>query len=81
LITPRVFAAGTEIVAMSIEEACAHMGVSPQVSAAYDILADSGIPPDEAAILAIGAERNEMDPEAFARHFIELRRSAALTGR
>ena len=57
--------------------------VSPVVadsltSAAYDILHDDGMAPDKIADLLIGCRRSGRDPEAFARHLVELRRAVDL---
>ena len=56
-------------------EAVLDMGVSAAASAAYDILTDDDVPPVEAWKLALGAERNGQNAEAFARHFVKLRRT------
>jgi hypothetical protein len=58
-----------------------HMGISPEMSAAYDIMADDGVPPADAAKMAAAAERqwnqgrSAMTPEQFARHFVKLRKA------
>jgi hypothetical protein len=59
----------------SPEEALRAVGVSAAVSAAYDLLTDDGVPPERAAELAVYAEQRGQDPEAFARHFLKLRRA------
>lgn len=55
------------------------MGVSPAVSAAYDLLTDDGMPPQKAADTALGMQRHHenggKDPEAQARHLLKLRRA------
>jgi hypothetical protein len=51
------------------------VAASPAVSAAYDIMTDDGVPPERAAEFAVGAERDGKDPEAWARHFVKLRKS------
>jgi hypothetical protein len=56
----------------SESEIIAAMGVSPSISAAYDILVDNGVPSDSAALMAAVAQENGKDPEAFARHFVKL---------
>jgi hypothetical protein len=55
------------------EEELRKLGVSPGVSAAYDILTDAGIDPELAATVAVTAEREGQDPEWFARHYLKLR--------
>jgi sirohydrochlorin ferrochelatase len=60
---------------MSAHQRLEHIGVSPAVSAAYDLLADDGMPPEDAARMAVAAERGGRDPEAFARHLRKLRRA------
>lgn len=70
----------------SPEEALAALGVTPEMSAAYDILADDGVPPEVAARMAMQAERSWRDgtidrtPEEFARHVVRLRRVARSEG-
>jgi hypothetical protein len=49
--------------------------ISAAVSAAMDILLDDRVPEERAAALAVAAERSGRDPEAFARHFVELRQA------
>lgn len=49
--------------------------LSDAVSRAYDILAADGVPPQQAADMAVAAERDGRDPVAWAEHFAELRRS------
>jgi len=70
-----VVGADGEAKAMSPEERLSHMGVSPQLSAGYDLLTDDGYPPEKAAELLAEAERMGKDPEAFAQHMIKLRRA------
>jgi hypothetical protein len=48
-------------------------GASDAVIAAVDILVDDGYPVDRAAQMAVAAERDGKDPEAFARHLLKLR--------
>jgi hypothetical protein len=74
---PRRFAVAPSgvIDVLSIEDNVALMGVSPAVSAAYDLMVDDGYPPEKAAKLAMDAERSGRDPEAWARHFIKLRKA------
>jgi hypothetical protein len=48
-------------------------GASDAVIAAVDILVDDGCPAGRAAQMAVAAERDGKDPEAFARHFLKLR--------
>jgi hypothetical protein len=51
------------------------LGVSDAVIAAYDILADDGMPPEKCAQMAVTAERSGKDPVSFARHVVKLRRA------
>lgn len=55
------------------------MGIPPSVSAAYDLLTDDGMPPEQAAAIVLGMQRHHeeggKDPEAQARHLIKLRRA------
>lgn len=60
----------------STEERLAAMGVSPALSAGYDVLADADLATDERVKLLVAAERNGDDPEAFARHLVKLIRAA-----
>lgn len=60
---------------MSEHEELRALGVSPSVSAAYDLLTDAGVPAERAAQLAATAERLGKDAEAFARHYLALRRA------
>lgn len=60
----------------SPEEELRAMGVSASVSAAYDLLTDDGVPPEQAATMAVGAERSGRDAETFARHYLKLRKAA-----
>ena len=48
---------------------------SDAVSLAYDIMAADGVPPQQAAAMAVAAERSGRDPVAWASHFTEVRRS------
>lgn len=75
---PRCFAVSPsgETAILSVEEATALIGCPPSVSAAYDLLTDSGMSPDKAAELAVAAYRSGRDPEAFARHVARVRRQA-----
>lgn len=78
---PRSFIAGLDgTVEASHEEHLRHMGVSPGVSAAYDVLADDGMPSDWAARLTVAAERQGLNPEKFARHVRKLRASVREDG-
>lgn len=49
--------------------------IPPGVEAAYDVMVADRVPPYSAAKLAIAAARDGRDPEAFARHFVELRQA------
>lgn len=51
------------------------LNLSDAVSRAYDILAADGVPPQQAADMAVAAERSGRDPVRWAGHFTELRRS------
>jgi hypothetical protein len=51
------------------------LGASDGVIAAYDILADDGMTPQQAAEMAVSAERQGKDPVAFARHLVKLRKA------
>lgn len=75
---PRSFAVGGDgaVTEMSTEDRLRLMGASPAVSAAYDLLTDDGMPSEDAAKMAVAAERSGKDPEAFARHLLKLRRAA-----
>ncbi len=52
------------------------LGASDAVIAAFDIMLDDGVPMERAATFAVEAERQGKDPEAFARHFVNLRKVA-----
>jgi hypothetical protein len=60
---------------MNEHEILARLGIPAEVSAAYDILTDDGIAPEKAAEIATAAWRQGKDPEAFARHFVKLRKA------
>ncbi|HXJ27483.1 MAG TPA: hypothetical protein VNH17_17350 [Streptosporangiaceae bacterium] len=49
--------------------------IPDSVSAAMDIMTADRVPADRAAELCWAAHRSGRDPEAFARHFVELRRA------
>lgn len=66
---------GGAAVALSVEETVTHMGVSPAASAAYDILTDDGYPAEKAWEMVLAAEKGGQQPEAFARHFVKLRKA------
>jgi hypothetical protein len=51
------------------------LGASDAVIAAYDVLADDGMPADQAAQLVVAAERSGRDPMATARHIVKLRKA------
>lgn len=61
---------------MSEHEELLALGVSPAVSAGYDLLADDGMDPETAATMMVAAERSGRDAEAFARHLLKLRKAA-----
>lgn len=73
---PRSFAVDSlgNATSLSTEERVTLMGVSPSASAAYDLLTDDGVPAEQAAKLTLAAQKSGRDPEAFARHFLKLRR-------
>jgi hypothetical protein len=73
----RSFAVGIDGSAeeLSTEERLRLMGISPSASAAYDLLADDGMPPEKAAEMVAAAHRSGRDPEAFARHLTRLRKA------
>lgn len=48
----------------------------PGVEEAYDLMTADGVPPQEAADMAVAATRAGRDPAAFARHFIRMREAA-----
>jgi hypothetical protein len=58
------------------EEVLRHMGISPQLSAAYDICEDAGFDMEQATPLLAAAEKDGQNPEEFARHICKLRRAA-----
>lgn len=64
---PRVFVAGAGQVQV--------IQASQAASDAYDLMIADGVPPQQAADLAVGADRDSRDPVAWARHFVSLRRS------
>lgn len=74
---PRSFAVDPQGVTteMSVNDRLGLMGVSPAVSAAFDLLTDDGMSADDAARMAVAAERGGRDPEASARHILKLRRA------
>jgi hypothetical protein len=74
----RVFAvaASGEARALSHEGWLRLLGISPAVSAAVDLMTDDRVPMQTAVDMAMAAERDGKDPEAFARHFLKLRRVA-----
>lgn len=45
------------------------------VEEAYDLMAADGVPPQQAADMAMAAHRAGKDPAAFARHFTGLRKA------
>jgi len=67
---------GTVTELMGSEAVFRHMGVSPALSAAYDVLDDVGLARDDRVELLVAAERSGNDPEAFARHLVKLCRVA-----
>lgn len=48
------------------------MGVSPAMSAAYDVLNDAGLLREDRLKLCVAAERSGRDPEAFAQRLVKL---------
>lgn len=59
----------------SYHERALATGAPPAVIAALDILVDDGLSPEKAAEVAFAAHRAGKDAEAFARHFVKLRRA------
>jgi hypothetical protein len=51
-------------------------GISPELSAGYDLLTGNGLAPELAARLLVSAEDRGQNPESFARHLLRLRRAA-----
>lgn len=49
--------------------------LSGAVSRAYDIMTADRVPPQQAAEMAVGCERDGRDPVAWAEHFVQVRRS------
>ncbi len=74
---PRSFAAHADgqIDMLDIESAVRLAGVSAAASAGYDIMTDDGVPPETAWKMALSAERDGKNPEAFARHLVSLRKA------
>ncbi len=64
-----------ETEALSHEQHLRLMGVSPALSAAIDLLTDDNYPMEEAVKLCKAVEDDGKDPEAWARHFLKLRRT------
>jgi hypothetical protein len=54
------------------EQEIQRMGVSPALSAAYDVLDDAGFLNEDRLKLCALAETQGRDPEAFARHLVKL---------
>jgi hypothetical protein len=77
VIAPRTFAvsAAGVVSPLSHEQHLRLMGVSPSLSAAVDLLVDDNYPMEEAVKLCKAAEDGGQDPEAWARHFLKLRRT------
>ncbi len=78
-MTMECFAVGRDGVAVrlvGVEASVSLMGISPSLSAGYDLLADDGMDPDRIASLLMAAEKQGKDPETFARHMLKLRRAA-----
>lgn len=57
------------------------MGVSPGLSAAYDVLDDAGFLREDRLILCALAEKQGRCPEAFARHLVTLCKAVQEEGR
>lgn len=57
---------------MTTEQELRSMGVSPALSAAYDVLDDAGFLSEDRLALCAATERAGRDPEAFARHLVKL---------
>ena len=69
-----VNAAGV-VSARSENERLLAIGYDQAQIAAIDIMIDDRVPLERAAQLAIAAKQQGRDPEAFARHFVELRKA------
>jgi hypothetical protein len=52
------------------------LGVPDDVVAAVDIMVDDGVPVQTAATFAVAAHRRDGNAEAWARHFVKLRKAA-----
>lgn len=67
--------------AVSSDGVAVSIGISFELSAAYDILVDDGYPPDKAAEILATAEREHAagrmskNVEEFARHMVKLRKA------
>lgn len=46
---------------------------APGVEEAYDIMAADGVPPQQAADMAVAAAKDGRDPVEWAAHFIKMR--------
>lgn len=77
MIPPRTFAVAAtgQTEALSHEQHLRLMGVSPALSAAVDLLVDDNYPMEGAVRMCKAAEDGGQDPEAWARHFLKLRRT------
>lgn len=73
---PRWFAVGRSGVVeeLSTYSYGIHLGYSPGELAAIDLLTDDNYPMEDAIKLVRAAARSGKDPEAWARHFLELRK-------
>ena len=59
----------------SYNERLVAIGYDQAQIAAIDILTDDDVPTERAGELVIAAKRAGKDPEAFARHFVRLRKA------
>jgi hypothetical protein len=62
----RIFIAGPQETQMA--------ETSPGVEEAYDLMTADGVPPQQAADMAMAAHQAGKDPVAFARHFTGMRK-------
>lgn len=49
---------------------------APGVEEAYELMVAAGVPPQQAADMAVAVARDNGEPVAFARHYIKLRAAA-----
>lgn len=66
--------AGT-VTKRSVNERSLAIGYTQAQLAAIDIMTDDGVPLERAATLALACDRTGDEPEAWARHFVKLRKA------